>query len=86
MHQLIRMAQFKKNIFLKRLGAWIAKLRKSRGLGQDKLSSEAGLAKGTLSKIENGTVDPKASTLVKVAHALEVKPHIILDLEAEHAA
>ncbi len=69
-----------KNEFLRRLGTWIAKLRKLRGLGQDKLTEEAGLARGTLSKIENGIVDPRATTIVKVAHALEINPHEVLKM------
>lgn len=63
------------------MGAWVLKLRKSKGIGQDRLTSEAGLAKGTVSKIEGGDVDPKASTLVKLANALDVPPSKMLALE-----
>lgn len=75
------MKGFKKTDFLGRLGRWVLKLRKLRGFGQDELTREAGLSKGTVSKIENGVVDPRATTLVKLAHALEVPPPQILELE-----
>jgi transcriptional regulator with XRE-family HTH domain len=58
--------------FLDKLGAAIRKLRITKGFGQDALTREAGLAKGTVSKIENGTVDPKVTTLARLSRALEV--------------
>ena len=63
---------FNKKAFLKDLGSRIAKLRASRGYSQDRLCLEAGFARGTLSKIESGLVDPKASTLARVAETLGV--------------
>lgn len=58
--------------FLVRLGKRIAKVRRSKGYSQDRLSLEASLARGTLSRIEAGQRDPRASTLAKLAEVLEV--------------
>ena len=69
-----------KDRFLRRLGEWLQRLRRARGLGQDRLTEVAGVASGTVSKIENGTVDPRATTLVKLARALDVPPPTLLEL------
>jgi transcriptional regulator with XRE-family HTH domain len=58
--------------FLRQLGAHISKLRKAKGVGQDKLTEKAGLAKGMVSKIESGSVDPRTTTLVRLARGLGV--------------
>lgn len=76
------MKGFNKTHYLGRLGRWVATLRKSRELGQDQVSELAGLAKGTLSKIEQGQVDPQASTLVRVAGALKLPSWKIFDVPA----
>ena len=64
--------EFDKDAFLKRYGAHIRKVRRSRGYSQDRLALEAGLGSGTLSKIEAGIVDPQVSTIVKIADTLGV--------------
>ncbi len=71
--------EFNKQAFLKGLGAHIAKLRKSKGCSQDRLCLEAGFARGTLSRIEAGLVDPKASTLYRIAETIEINPRRVLD-------
>jgi transcriptional regulator with XRE-family HTH domain len=71
---------FDQEVFLSRLGTHIAKVRASRGYSQDRLCLEAGLARGTLSKIENGLVDPKASTLARTAETLGVPLKKLMDL------
>lgn len=58
---------FNKEDFLEGLGKHIAKVRRSKGYSQDRTCLEAGLARSTLSKIENGLVEPKISTLALVA-------------------
>lgn len=73
---------FIKEEFLKKLGNWIAKLRKARGLAQDKLGEEAGLSRGVVSRIENGQVDPQTTTLVKLAHVMDVPPSTMLKVAA----
>jgi len=74
------MKSFDKKQFLRRLGARLSALRKSRGVGQDRLTEAAGLAKGTVSRIENGAVDPRVTTLLKLAHGLEVAPPKLLEV------
>lgn len=66
------MEHVEKQRFLQRLGAWLMRLRKAKGIGQDKLTEQAGLARGTISRIENGAADPRASTLHKISGALRV--------------
>jgi transcriptional regulator with XRE-family HTH domain len=63
---------FNKKTFLRDLGSHIAKLRASRGYSQDRLCLEAGFARGTLSKIESGLVDPKSTTLARIAETLDI--------------
>jgi transcriptional regulator with XRE-family HTH domain len=67
--------------FLERLGAHIAKVRRSKGYSQDRTCLEAGLARGTLSKIENGLVEPKISTLALVAITIGVPLKKLIDVE-----
>ena len=63
---------FKKDTFLVTFGAHIAKVRKSKGYSQDRLGLEAGFARGTISKIESGLVEPKIGTLALMAITLSV--------------
>lgn len=62
----------KKELFLKRLGKNVARLRKSKGYSQDRLYLEAGFSRATMSRIENGLVDPQAFTLQRVAETIGV--------------
>jgi len=71
--------EFDQNSFQVELGANIAKVRTSKGYSQDRLCLEAGFARGTLSKIERGLVDPKASTLKRIALTIGVAPRKIFD-------
>lgn len=50
----------------------IRRLRTARGLSIDELSSAARITDRTLSYIEKGYSDPRASTLAKLARALGV--------------
>lgn len=70
---------FRKDLFLKRLGRQIAKVRSMKGYSQDRVCLEAGLARGTLSKIENGLVDPKTSTLARAAETIGVPLQKLMD-------
>ena len=60
-----------KNDFLK-LGYKIKFCRTQKGLSQFDLSLKTGLTTRTISRIECGIIDPKYSTLVKIAEALGV--------------
>jgi transcriptional regulator with XRE-family HTH domain len=49
----------------------LVRLRKAWGLSQEELARRSGLATVTIAKLEEGRiVDPKASTLLKLARAL----------------
>lgn len=73
--------EFDSQEFLTRLGAHIAKVRASKGYSQDRVCLEAGFARGTLSKIENGLVDPKASTLARTADTIGVPLKKLMDID-----
>jgi transcriptional regulator with XRE-family HTH domain len=64
--------------FLRDLAARLAELRRLKGYSQDRLALEAGLTRGAISKLEKGDVDPRISTLAKIAHTLGVSlPHLV---------
>lgn len=54
------------------LGRKIYVLREERKLSQSKLEVEAGLSFGTISRIENGVINPTKETIIKIAAALEL--------------
>ena len=56
----------------KKIARRINALRKQKGLTIEKLAYENDLAKGNLSEIEKGIVDPKLSTLERIAKGLDV--------------
>jgi transcriptional regulator with XRE-family HTH domain len=55
------------------VGQEVRRLREARGWSQPKLAVEAGIAVSGVSQIENGKRNPNASTLVKLARALDVE-------------
>lgn len=67
--------------FLKRLGAHIAKTRRAKGFSQDRLYLDAGLSRGTMSKIESGSVNPQILTLVKISKSIGVPLKKLVDIE-----
>jgi transcriptional regulator with XRE-family HTH domain len=64
----------------KKIGQRIKALREQKGLTIEKLAYENDLAKGNLSEIEKGLIDPKLSTLEKIADGLDVTLKELLDL------
>ena len=62
----------KKSRFLKRLGRHIAQVRASKAYSQDRLYLEAGFSRATMSRIENGLVDPQIYTLQRIAETIGV--------------
>ena len=58
--------------FLK-LGYKIKYVRNKNGFSQLDLAMKTGLTTRTISRIECGTIDPKYSTLVRIAEALNIK-------------
>ena len=56
------------------VGANIKRLRKERGLSQEALAGEAGLAMRHLGRIERGEGNPTVAVLSKLAEVLGVSP------------
>ena len=56
------------------IGANVRRLRKSRGLSQEALAGEAGLAMRHLGRIERGEGNPTVAVLAKLAEVLKVHP------------
>ena len=54
------------------LGARVRELRKARGWTLEQAAKQAGLARSTLSKIENGQMSPTYDALKKLAEGLEI--------------
>ncbi len=73
--------EFDSETYLGSFGARLAKLRASKGYSQDRLSLEAGFARGTMSKIESGKVDPKLTTLARISETLDIPLKKLLDFE-----
>ena len=61
------------------VGNVIRKLREEKGKTQEVLSGLAGLDRTHYSKIERGLRSPTLDTLWKVAHALDLKPHELVE-------
>jgi transcriptional regulator with XRE-family HTH domain len=55
-------------------GERVRKERRRRLMTQDVLAATAGISQKQLSKIENDEVDPRFSTIRKIAQALDVEP------------
>jgi transcriptional regulator with XRE-family HTH domain len=63
------------------LGKRVRELRKMRKLTQERLAELAGVDISYLGNIERGTENPTVATLEKLADALSIKPHQILNFE-----
>ncbi len=63
----------------KHIGSMVYALRKEKGLRQSELASLTGIKQPNLSRIENGLVEPRQSTLEKIARALGVDLREMLD-------
>ena len=61
------------------VGSTIKMLRHSKGLSQELLSSFAGIARSHLSMIENGSKQANLETIFKIANALNMAPHELLE-------
>ena len=61
------------------VGNVIRKLREEKGKTQEVLSGLAGLDRTHYSKIERGLRSPTLDTLWKVALALDLKPHELVE-------
>lgn len=68
-----------KNEKLLQLGSHIKSIRKSKKLTLEALCYKNGLEPSTISRIEQGIVEPKYLTLVKLAEAYKIKLSQLLD-------
>ncbi|MBO7673069.1 helix-turn-helix transcriptional regulator [bacterium] len=64
---------------LLQLGNHIKSLRKKRKLTLENICYKNGLEPSTLSRIENGQVEPKYLTLLQLANAYDMKLSQLLD-------
>lgn len=60
------------------VGANVRRLRKARGLTQEQLAHEAGVAMRYVAGVERAEENPSLRFLVKLADALEVEPATLL--------
>ena len=58
--------------FIESRGKNLEKIRISKGYSQDRLTAEAGLSKGVVSKIETAKISPKTFTIAAICEALNV--------------
>ncbi len=64
------------------IGARLARVRKSYGLSQRRLSKKAGVANATISQIESGALNPTVGTLKKIVGGLPMTLSAFFDDEA----
>jgi transcriptional regulator with XRE-family HTH domain len=60
------------------VGANIRRLRKAKGLTQEQLAHESGVAMRYVAGVERGEENPSLKFLVKIAEALESEPALLL--------
>ena len=64
------------------IGKRLKQARRARGLSVGALAADAGIGKGSLSEIENGTRNPTLSTLYVLANSLQLPLATLLDMRA----
>ncbi len=66
-------------------GIVIRRVRKEKGLSQDICSGLAGIARSHLAMIEAGAKQPNFETVWRIANALEIPPHVLVEWIEEEA-
>jgi transcriptional regulator with XRE-family HTH domain len=64
---------------LRRLGERVREHRKDRGLTQEALAQSLGLSVAYVSLIERGGRNPPYTTVIAIAHALDVAPSAMVE-------
>lgn len=64
---------------LESIGRRIARIRTELDMSQEDLAGEAEINRGYLSRIENGHVAFSIPVLLKIAVALKIEPHTLLE-------
>ncbi len=71
-----------KDLFLKKLGKNITRLREKAGLSQAELSLRCDKDRQSLNRLEKGKINPSAYYLSEIATELKVPLKDLLDFEA----
>lgn len=66
---------------LKKLGQRIKDIRKEKGMPQIELAVELNYEKSNMSRLESGRINPRISTLHKVAKALDIKLQDLINFD-----
>jgi len=61
------------------IGERLRRLRERRALRQEDLALLAGIGKNTVNRLEKNRTEPHMTTIRKLAEALEVDPHELLE-------
>lgn len=64
---------------LKKLGNRIRELRSERGLSQEALAFDAGVAVNSIATIERGEANPSIAVLLSISRVLKVKVRDLVD-------
>jgi transcriptional regulator with XRE-family HTH domain len=67
------------NIIIKKFASNILRIRKIKGISQEKLALKAGLDRTYISGIERAVRNPSLKNIAKIADALDVPPSKLLD-------
>ncbi len=78
--------ELNEEVIRKKLGNYLKLLRENKGISLNIFAYENDLTTATVSRIENGLVDTKFSTLVKYARGLEMPlEQIIVHLDINYS-
>jgi transcriptional regulator with XRE-family HTH domain len=67
-------------VFIKKLGKRITKVREEKELSQSDLARLMGLPRQNINRLETGTVNPKAHTLFEMARLMKVPIGELMEL------
>lgn len=68
-------------LFLKKVGKRIKTLREQKGLSQEALAFDAGIARSTIGMIEVAQNDITLSKIKSIAKVLEIEPYELLKFD-----
>ncbi len=82
---IITYMELSEEIIRKKLGNYLKSLREDKGISLNIFAYENDMTTATVSRIENGLVDTKFSTLIKYARGLEIPlENIIVHLNIDY--